>query len=44
LWLAGVEQIYGIGDINEYEQAALKAMMPELRAQIDKGVQFAKGE
>ena len=42
--LAGVEEIYGLGSLNEYEQAGLKAMMPELRASIEKGIAFAKGE
>jgi hypothetical protein len=39
---AGVEQIYGLGELNEYEKAGLKAMMPELRASIEKGLSFAK--
>ena len=34
---AGVEQIYGLGELNDYEKAGLKAMMPELRASIEKG-------
>ena len=38
----GVEQIYGLGELNDYEKAGLKAMMPELRASIEKGIQFAK--
>ena len=37
-----MEQIYGLGELNDYEKAGLKAMMPELRASIDKGIQFAK--
>lgn len=40
--LAGVEQIYGLGDMNDYERNALKAMMPELRASIEKGVKFVQ--
>ena len=39
----GVEKIHGLGDLSEYEKAALKAMMPELISQIEKGVEFAKG-
>ena len=39
---AGVEQIYGLGELSDYEKAGLKAMMPELRASIEKGIQFAK--
>lgn len=38
----GVEQIYGLGDMNDYERNALKAMMPELRASIEKGVKFVQ--
>jgi malate dehydrogenase len=37
----GVEAIYGLGELNDYEKAGLKAMVPELKASIDKGVQFA---
>eukprot|EP00889_Picochlorum_renovo_P001235 jgi/Picre1/28265/NNA_003671.t1 len=37
----GVEEVYGLGELNEYEQAGLKAMMPELKSSIDKGVEFA---
>ena len=39
----GVEKIHGIGELSEYEKAALKSMMPELIAQIQKGVDFVKG-
>ena len=39
---AGVEQIYGLGTLSDYETAGLKAMMPELRASIEKGIAFAK--
>lgn len=38
----GVEEVYGLGELNEYEQAGLKAMMPELKSSIEKGVEFAK--
>lgn len=38
----GVEQVYGLGELNDYEKAGLKAMMPELRASIEKGVAFVK--
>ncbi|PRW61160.1 malate mitochondrial isoform B [Chlorella sorokiniana] len=38
----GVEQVYGLGELNDYEKAGLKAMMPELRASIEKGISFAK--
>ena len=38
-----MEKIHGLGDLSEYEKAALKSMMPELISQIEKGVEFAKG-
>ena len=38
----GVEEIYGLGQLNDYESEGLKAMMPELRASIEKGVNFVK--
>jgi hypothetical protein len=33
---AGVETIYGLGELNDFEKAGLKEMMPELRASIEK--------
>lgn len=39
----GVEQIHGMGELNEYEKEGLKAMMSELKSSIDKGIEFAKG-
>ncbi|KAK2078915.1 hypothetical protein QBZ16_002605 [Prototheca wickerhamii] len=36
----GVEEVYGLGELNDYERAGLKALMPELQASIDKGVKF----
>mmetsp|Transcript_14046 Transcript_14046/g.30413 ORF Transcript_14046/g.30413 Transcript_14046/m.30413 type:complete len:341 (+) Transcript_14046:106-1128(+) len=38
----GVEKVHGLGDLSDYEKAGLKAMMPELIAQIQKGIDFAK--
>ncbi|GAX81385.1 hypothetical protein CEUSTIGMA_g8816.t1 [Chlamydomonas eustigma] len=38
----GVEKIHGLGDLSDYEKAGLKAMMPELISQIEKGIEFAK--
>ena len=38
----GVSEIYPLGDLTDYEQAALDAMMPELHASIEKGVNFVK--
>ena len=37
---SGAEEIYGLGALNAYEQAALDAMMPELKEQIQKGIDF----
>ncbi len=39
---AGVEKVYPIGEMNDYEKEAFKAMMPELAASIEKGIKFAK--
>jgi malate dehydrogenase len=39
---AGVEKVYGLGELNDYEQEGLKAMMPELIASIEKGMKFVK--
>lgn len=40
----GVDTIYPVGRINDYEAQLLKSMMPELMSSIEKGVKFAKGE
>jgi malate dehydrogenase len=37
----GVEEVLGFGDITPYEQAWLDKMLPDLKAQIQKGVEFA---
>ncbi len=34
--------MYGLGELNDYEQEGLKAMMPELIASIEKGMKFVK--
>jgi len=39
----GVDEIYGIGEINDYEADCLKAMMEELDMSITKGIDFVKG-
>lgn len=36
----GASEVYGLGDLTEYEKTCLEAMMPELHASIDKGVKF----
>lgn len=38
---SGVEEVFKLGEMSEYEQQGLKALLPELRASIDKGVEFA---
>ncbi|KAK9820025.1 hypothetical protein WJX72_005244 [[Myrmecia] bisecta] len=37
----GVEEIYGLGELNDYEKAGVKAMIPELSSSIEKGIKFA---
>ena len=37
----GVQQVMPVGQISDYEKAALDAMLPELKAQIQKGIDFA---
>lgn len=37
----GVEQVLGYGKLSPYEQEWFDKMMPELKAQIQKGVEFA---
>lgn len=36
----GVETIYPVGKISDYESELLQAMMPELGSSIEKGVKF----
>jgi malate dehydrogenase len=38
----GVAKINGLGPLNDFEKQALDAMLPELKAQIEKGLEFAK--
>ena len=38
----GLEEVYGLGQLNAYEQECLDAMMPELKQQIQKGIDFVK--
>ncbi|XP_010519252.1 PREDICTED: malate dehydrogenase, mitochondrial-like, partial [Tarenaya hassleriana] len=37
----GVEEIYDLGPLSDYEKQGLEAMKPELKSSIDKGIQFA---
>lgn len=39
---AGVEEVYGLGELNDFEKAGLKALIPELQASVDKGVKFVQ--
>merc|ERR1711874_245410 len=38
----GVETIHGYGDVNEYEKKLIADMMPDLIAQAEKGIKWAK--
>jgi len=38
----GVETVHPLGDLNEYEQGRLKALMPVLKEEIDAGLEYAK--
>lgn len=38
----GVEAIHGLGELDAFEQQKLKEMLPDLQAQIAKGVEFVK--
>ncbi|GLI59145.1 hypothetical protein VaNZ11_000972 [Volvox africanus] len=38
----GVDKVFDLGTLSDYEKEGLKAMMPELLASIEKGVQFIK--
>lgn len=38
----GVAKINGLGPLSDFEKQALDAMVPELKAQIEKGIAFAK--
>lgn len=42
LGVDGAEKIHPVGKVSDYEAAALKAMMPELKDSIAKGVAFVK--
>ncbi len=44
LGLNGVEKIHGLGQLDAYEEQKLKDALPELKASINKGVQFVHGK
>jgi malate dehydrogenase len=35
-----LEEVYDLGELSPYEEAGLKAMIPELQASIQKGIDF----
>jgi malate dehydrogenase len=37
----GVEEVFGLGPLSDYEQQGLESLKPELKASIEKGVKFA---
>jgi len=37
----GVEEIFGLGPLSDFEKQNLEAMKPELKASIEKGINFA---
>ena len=39
---AGAEKVHDLGELSEYEQAGLKALIPELKSSIDKGIEFGQ--
>ncbi len=36
----GVSKVLGLGELDAFEKAAFDAMLPELKDQINKGIQF----
>ena len=40
----GVEDVFEIGSVTDFEQKGIDALIPELKKSIDKGVAFAKGD
>lgn len=38
----GVEEIFGLGNLSDYEQRGLEALKEELHSSIEKGVNFVK--
>ncbi len=42
LGVNGVEEIYNVGPLSDYEQEWYDKMLPELQTSIDKGIQFHK--
>ncbi len=40
----GAEEVLPVGDITDYEKGWLEKLIPELKASIDKGVEFANAK
>jgi hypothetical protein len=41
--VAGVEAVYPLGEMSDYEKEALNNMKAELASSIEKGVDYVKG-
>ncbi|KAK6132656.1 hypothetical protein DH2020_033608 [Rehmannia glutinosa] len=39
----GVEEVFGLGPLSDYEQQGLEALKPELKSSIEKGIAFVHG-
>ncbi len=39
---AGAEKVYDLGELTEFEEAGLKDAIPELKASIQKGIEFGQ--
>lgn len=37
----GVEEVLGLGPLSDYEKQGLESLKPDLKASIEKGIQFA---
>jgi malate dehydrogenase len=38
----GVEEVFGLGPLSDFEKEGLEALKPELKASIEKGIKFAR--
>lgn len=37
----GVEEIFDLGPLSDYEKQGLESLIPELKSSIEKGIKFA---
>lgn len=37
----GVEEVFGLGSLSDFEKQGLEALLPELKSSIEKGIKFA---